>query len=101
MASENQTSSNLEILMFKIMKSGFYYTNPKRKKSIKPLKVLFKYKFTIKSPKNAIMSMVFFPMIFRPIPEHHQLFGWGVAFGMLRGDLPIFGYLMLDDYLPP
>ena len=49
--------------MFKIMKSGFYYTNPKRGKTIKPLSQLFKYNFTIKLPKMAIIIMVFFPMI--------------------------------------
>ena len=48
----------------KRMKSGFYYTNPKRKRSIKPLKVLFKYIFTIKWQKMAIIILVLFPMIF-------------------------------------
>ena len=33
-------------------------------KSIKPFNLLFKYNFTIKRPKMAIIIMVFFPMIF-------------------------------------
>ena len=39
------------------MKSGFYYTNLKQKKSIKILRILFKYNFTIKWRKNAIIIM--------------------------------------------
>ena len=53
------------------MKSAFFYTNPKRTNSIKPLNLLFKYNFTIKLPKTAIiiMAMIFhdfqwFSMIF-------------------------------------
>ena len=42
------------------MKSGIYYTNPKRKKSIKILNPLFKYNFTIELPKVAIIIMVCF-----------------------------------------
>ena len=37
----------------------------KRKKSIKPLKILFKYNFTIKWPKNAIIIIA---MIFHDFP---------------------------------
>ena len=44
--------------MFKIMKSGFYYTNPKRKKTIRPFNQLFKYNVTIKWPKNTIIILV-------------------------------------------
>ena len=39
---------------------GIYQTKMKQKKSIKPLKILFKYNFTIKQPKNAIISMAIF-----------------------------------------
>ena len=53
--------------MSKMMKSRFYYTNPKRTKSIKPLNPLFEYNFTIKLPKNAIIIAIFRPMIFRTI----------------------------------
>ena len=54
----------IKILMSKRMKSGFYYTNPERKKSIKPLNLIFKCNLTIKRPKIAITIMVFVPMIF-------------------------------------
>ena len=47
-------------LMFKIMKSRFYYTNPKRENPIKPLSPLFKYNFTVKLPKMAIITLVIF-----------------------------------------
>ena len=43
-----------------MMKSGFYYTNPKRENPIKPLNLLFKDNFTIKLPKMAIIIMVCF-----------------------------------------
>ena len=62
--SKIQKPWKFEILMFKIMKSGFYYTNLKQKKSTKILKVLFKYNFTIKLPKMAIIIMISFPMVF-------------------------------------
>ena len=54
----------MEFRASKIMKSGFYYTNPKRKNPIKPLNQLFKYNFTMKYQKVAIIVMVFFPMTF-------------------------------------
>ena len=47
------------------MKSGFYYTNPEREKSIKMFKILFKGNFTIKLPKNAIIIIT---MIFHDFP---------------------------------
>ena len=47
-----------------MMKSGSYYTNPKRKNPIKPFNLLFKYNFTIQLPKHAIIIVVLFPMIF-------------------------------------
>ena len=50
--------------MSKIIKSEFYDTNPKRKKSSKPLSLLFKFNSTIKSQKMAIIIRIFFPMIF-------------------------------------
>ena len=61
----------LLLLMFKIMKSGFYYTNPKRKKSIKPLNLSSKKYYYIFGVKMAIIIMVLFPMIFLCI---HQCF---------------------------
>ena len=48
-------SWNWEFWASKIMQSGFYYTKMKRKRSIKPFKILFKYNFTIKLQKNAII----------------------------------------------
>ena len=44
------------------MKSGFCYTNPERENQIKPLNLLFKYNFTIKLQKNAIIIMICFPI---------------------------------------
>ena len=61
---EIHKSCKIKILMFKIMKSRFYYTNPKREKSIKPLNLVSKYNFTIKWPKIAIILVVTFPMLF-------------------------------------
>ena len=55
----------MEFQASKIMKSGFYWTNPKRKKSSKPFKILFKYNFTIKWQKNAIIMLA---MIFHDFP---------------------------------
>ena len=46
------------------MKSGFYYTKNEAEKSIKLLKVLSKYIFTINGPKMAIIIAILFPMIF-------------------------------------
>ena len=46
------------------MKSGFYYTNSKRKKAIKPLNLFSQYNFTIKLPKMAIIIAILFPMNF-------------------------------------
>ena len=43
MGSEIKKSCNLEFGASKIMKSGFYYASMKQNKSIKLLKVLFKY----------------------------------------------------------
>ena len=51
------------------MKSGLYYTNPKREKSIKPLNPSFKYTFTIKWSKMAIIILVFFAH--PPFPPDH------------------------------
>ena len=59
-----QKSSKIKNLMAKMMKSGFYYTNPKRKNPNKPLNLLFKHNFTIKLQKITIIIMVIFPMIF-------------------------------------
>ena len=59
--------------MSKIMKSGFYYTNPKREKSIKPLNPLFEYNFTIQLPNIAIIIMVIFPITFPMIFQHISL----------------------------
>ena len=55
--------------MFKIMKSGFYYTNLERKYPIKPLNLLFKYNFTKQLQKMAIIIFVIFapPAAF---PDH-------------------------------
>jgi hypothetical protein len=39
------------------MKSGFYYTNPERGNPIKPFEILFKYNFTIRRQKNAMIIM--------------------------------------------
>ena len=50
----------LEFWPFKIMKSGFYYTKNEAEKSIKILKIWFKYIFTINSPKIAMSITVFF-----------------------------------------
>ena len=61
---KNKKSSNFEFWASKIMKSGFYYTKLKQKKTIKPFEILFKYKFTIKWQKMAIISLAIFPMIF-------------------------------------
>ena len=49
---------------FKIVKSGFYYTKSKQKKSIKALKVLFKHISPIFGPKMARIIAIFFPMMF-------------------------------------
>ena len=49
---------------FKIMKSGLYCTKSKQKKTVKRLKVLFKYMFTIFAQKNTIILTIFVPMIF-------------------------------------
>ena len=57
-------SWNLEFRASKIMKSGFHYTKMKQKKSIKLLKIIFKYNFTIKLLKMTIISLLYFPMIF-------------------------------------
>ena len=59
-----EKSWKIKKMMSRIMKSGFYYTNPKRKNPIKPLNQLFKYDFTIKLPNITIVIMVLFPMIF-------------------------------------
>ena len=50
--------------MFKIMKSGFYHTNPKRKNQIKQFNQLFKYNFTIKLQQKRHTYYGNFPMIF-------------------------------------
>ena len=47
--------TRLEFRAFKMMKSGFYYTDLKQKKSIKLLKVLFKYIFTTNGPRMTII----------------------------------------------
>ena len=47
-----------------VLGGHFYYTNPKRKKPIKLLKVLFKYNFTITFAKHAIIILVFFLWFF-------------------------------------
>ena len=51
----------MEFRASKTMKSGLYYSKLRQEKSIKLLKILFKYKFTIKLPKMAIiiMTMIF------------------------------------------
>ena len=57
-------SWNLEFWAFKIMKSGFYYTDPEQINSRKLLKVLFKNISLINCPKLAIIIPINFPMIF-------------------------------------
>ena len=61
MGPKIQKSWKIKILIFKIMKSIFYQTKMKQKKSIKIFKISFKYNSTIKLPKNAIiiMAMIF------------------------------------------
>ena len=57
------------------MKSGFYYTTPERKKSIKNLKILFKPKITIKWPKNAIIIITRIFGFFRVFGPYRPRFG--------------------------
>ena len=53
-----------QIFISKIMKSGFYCTNPKRNKTIKPLTLIFKQYYDICCPKMTIIIMIFRPMNF-------------------------------------
>ena len=59
-------------MISKIIKSEFDNTNPKRGKSIKPLNLLFKYNFTIKCQKMAIIIAAMFPMISFFFVRAHQ-----------------------------
>ena len=58
--SKIKNSWNLEFWASKIMESGVYCTKMKQNKSIKLLKVLFKYTFLIKWQNNAIIISVNF-----------------------------------------
>ena len=58
--SKNQEIIEFGDLMFKIMKSGFYQANLKRKKSIKTLNLSFLYKIVPHLPKNAIIISICF-----------------------------------------
>ena len=49
--------------MSRIMKSGFYYTNPKRKTSIEPLNLFSKVYYYTFCATIAIIIMSIFPMI--------------------------------------
>ena len=65
MKAINSRSENQEIMEFgvrasEILKSGFYYTKLKQKKSIKILNLLFKYNFTIHDPEIAIIIYTIF-----------------------------------------
>ena len=61
---KTQEIMDLEILMFKIMKSGFYCTNQEQISSRKLLNLLFKHISRINDPKIVIIIPIFFPMIF-------------------------------------
>ena len=52
---------NLEFRASRTMRSGFYYTNPKRENPIKPLHPILKYNFTIQWPEKVIIIIIFFP----------------------------------------
>ena len=61
---ENQKSWNFEVLMFEIMKSGFYCTNLKQINFRKLLNLLFKHISPMNGPEMAIIIPICFPMIF-------------------------------------
>ena len=67
------------------MKSGFYYTNPKRTKSIKPLNLLLKSYYGICLPKIAIIIMIFFLWFSYDFPVNFLWFSYDLAVAQNHG----------------
>ena len=61
---KNQEMMEFEILMFKIMKSGFCYTNPEQIDSRKFLNLLCRHISLINNPRMTIIILMYFPMFF-------------------------------------
>ena len=89
-SKKSRKSWHLEFRASKIMKAGFYYTDLQQNRSIKQLKVIFEYIFTIHGPKMAILILVFFPMNFlgRSTIANFSNFSYHLP---VEGDLLTFG----------
>ena len=81
------------------MKSGFYYTKSKRKKTIKILKTSFKYIFTIFGPKMAIIITWFS----YGVPKVSRWFSYGfpMVFLVFSYDFPMISDMWTTYVKPP
>ena len=98
---ESRNHGFVESGAFKIMRAGFYYTNPKRINSRKLLEVLFKHIPTINDTKNTISIPIVsydFPIIFLWFSDATRFLGEGKSsVGIWRSTRNCFLEFSLSD----